>query len=55
LPEKVIFQILGSLLGQDQQVPTDSTLEAALNFIVKVGHALEERIAKKESSAGKTA
>jgi hypothetical protein len=50
LPEKVIFQILSSLLGSEQ-VPTDDTLEAGLHFVTKIGPHLEERITKKEKAS----
>jgi len=44
LPERIIFQIFGNLLGLDEQNPNEETLEAALNLINKVGSELQGRV-----------
>jgi len=37
LHDRIIFQIFGSLLGLHEQVPTEDTVEAALNLVNKIG------------------
>lgn len=40
LTDRIIFQIFYSLLGLDDQNPTEDTVEAALNLVNKVGSEL---------------
>lgn len=40
IPERIVFQILQSLLALDDQKASDETLEAGLDFINKVGAIL---------------
>ena len=57
LTEMIIFQCFSSLLGLDETIPNEDTLEASLNLIYKVGDELQKRISsgKKAESAKKEA
>lgn len=52
LPEKVILMVQMSLLGADVKPDkmTEESLEAGLNFIIKIGSIFDERAGKKAAS-----